>query len=233
MNILAVDTASKSMSICIGKEDKLVAEMTLNTGLTHSEMLMPSLEDLFVKSKMMISDIDLFAVTKGPGSFTGLRIGISTINAFAYALGKKCVGIASLDVLAEQASSFFGLICPILDARRGEVYTAVYQNTNGKVERITEYQAIDLEAFLKALPQDQAICFIGEGVFSYRDKLITYSNAYLFNDNKQHILASTLAKMAFSRKEENTLQVSPFYLRESEALIRWKQANPGENINGL
>lgn len=138
MNILAVDTSSKTASVCILKDKKVVAESFCNASLTHSQTFMVMVENAFEISKTDLKEIDYFAITKGPGSFTGLRIGIGSIKAMAQVLNKPCVGVSSLEGLAHNISFFDGLVCPVMDARCNQVYTALFKSENGKLERIME-----------------------------------------------------------------------------------------------
>lgn len=235
MKILAIDTASKSLSVALSDNDKLLDEAIIHLGLTHSENLMPQVKQILDNNKISISDIDLFAITSGPGSFTGLRIGISTVNSFAYALKKPCIGVPSLDVLAEMCKDFTGLIIPILNARRGEVYTAIYESDGSEIKRKSEYQAISLKELVWGLGELPQICFTGEGVIDYEDELrdLLKDSLVLPSSDSYHISASTLAKLAFEKKAYASAQVMPIYLRESEAVVRWKAEHPGETINGL
>lgn len=235
MKILALDTASKSLSVAVSQDNQILDEVFINTGLTHSENLMPAVKSILERIKLSISEIDLFAVTSGPGSFTGLRIGISTINSFCYALGKVCIGIPTLDVLAEREASFLGTIVPILNARRGEVYSAIYKSDGKRLLRLSEYQAIPLTHLCEQLGENEKVLFIGEGVFDYDLTLKTYfkENLYLPSASNYHVSAATLAKLAYERKSESSNQAMPIYLRESEALVRWKIEHPGEAIDGL
>lgn len=235
MKILAVDTASKSLSVAVSEDYHVIDEVLLNSGLTHSENLMPKIKEVLVKSQIAIDEIDLFAITSGPGSFTGLRIGISTINGFSYALRKKCVGISSLDVLAEMCKAFKGKIVPILNARRGEVYTAIYQSDGKEIRRLSEYQAIPLKELFLNLDSNEKVCFTGEGVLDYSNQLKDFFDERLVlpQGENYHISAGTLAQMAYKNREHGRPQVLPIYLRESEAVVRWKEQHPGEVINGL
>ncbi|MEG1448083.1 MAG: tRNA (adenosine(37)-N6)-threonylcarbamoyltransferase complex dimerization subunit type 1 TsaB [Oscillospiraceae bacterium] len=138
MNILAVDTSSKTASVCILKDNRIVAENFCNALLTHSQTFMVMVENALEISKTEISEIDYFAITKGPGSFTGLRIGIGGIKAMAQVLKKPCVGVSSLEALAYNVVFFDGIICPVMDARCNQVYTALFRSCGGNLERIMD-----------------------------------------------------------------------------------------------
>ncbi|RKY01883.1 tRNA (adenosine(37)-N6)-threonylcarbamoyltransferase complex dimerization subunit type 1 TsaB, partial [Candidatus Poribacteria bacterium] len=126
MRVLGIDTSTTTGSIGLIDGDKVVAEHVLDVMETHSSRLMPAIDQMLKKAGLSIWDVDLIAVSKGPGSFTGLRVGVATAKGLAYALRKPIVGVPSLDVLAFGVKFFDGLICPLLDARRGEVYGAIY-----------------------------------------------------------------------------------------------------------
>lgn len=235
MLILAVDTASKSLSIALAKEREVLGEIFIDNGLTHSETLLSAIKNLFGLTKRDIEEVDLFAVSSGPGSFTGLRIGISTVNAFAYSLNKPCIGVSSLDILANQCQGFAGIICPILNARRGEVYTGIYKKRiNGSIEALSPCQALPIDNLLDALPHDEVVFFTGDGLIDYKENIIEKKRAnfkilpeYYWKISSRSLIALSSTIKDFSK------QVYPIYVRDSEAVVRWKKQNPGETIAGL
>lgn len=162
MNILAVDTSSKSATVCITKNNKIVAESFCNASLTHSQTFMSMVEGALSISKTNINEIDYFASTIGPGSFTGLRIGLGAVKAMAQALSKSCVGVSSLEALAYNFLGYEGIICPVMDARCGQVYTALFRAENGKISRLTEDSALKLEELRELLPRER-IYLVGCG----------------------------------------------------------------------
>ncbi|HEX9062575.1 MAG TPA: tRNA (adenosine(37)-N6)-threonylcarbamoyltransferase complex dimerization subunit type 1 TsaB, partial [Clostridia bacterium] len=124
MKILALDSSSLVASVAITEDKKLLGEYNVNNGLTHSKNLMPMLTELMKTLGLKPSDIDMYAASIGPGSFTGIRIGVTSIKAMAYATGKPVASVPTLDALAYNAEGFDGVICPIMDARNNQVYTA-------------------------------------------------------------------------------------------------------------
>lgn len=168
MKLLAADTSAKTATVALFEKDTLIAEYTQNIGLTHSEGFMPLIETMLAQVKWDISDIDCFAVTNGPGSFTGLRIGVSSVKGLAHALNKPLAEISTLDALAENIAGFSGFVCPMLDARRQEVYAAVYQNGE-KILTDTPIALTDLFVFLKQ--RRGKVMFLGDGVLAYRDMI--------------------------------------------------------------
>jgi tRNA threonylcarbamoyladenosine biosynthesis protein TsaB len=164
--ILSADTSGKTASVALLDHQKIIANYTINTGLTHSQKFLPLIEQMLVCVDIDISEIDYFAISNGPGSFTGLRIGVATIKAIAQALNKPIVEISTLDGLSYNFPNFSGYICPIIDARRQEVYTAVYKNGK-KVMDDCNITLEDLFDFFK--DKKGKIMFLGDGVLSYRD----------------------------------------------------------------
>ena len=138
MKILAVDTSALTLSVALTEDKKPVAQTTLNTGHTHSETLLPALERLMDFASWKVSDIDLFAVSGGPGSFTGVRIGVSFVKGLAFG-GKKCVGVSTLEALAYNLLGFKGIISPVMDARRGQFYNALFVSDGKSLTRLSEH----------------------------------------------------------------------------------------------
>lgn len=235
MLILAIDTASKSLSVALAKEREVLGEIFIDNGLTHSETLLSAIENLFTLTTRDIEEVDLFAVSSGPGSFTGLRIGISTVNAFSYSLNKPCIGVSSLDILANQCQGFEGMICPILNARRGEVYTGIYEKKiNGNIDTLSSYQAISIDNLLDYLPNDKVVFFTGDGLIDYKDIILAKKNPNfrILPEYYWKISASSLIELSVNIKDFSK-QIFPTYVRDSEAVVRWKNQNPGETIAGL
>ena len=142
MIILAIDSTAASGSVAICRDEKLLCEFTLNIGNTHSETLLPMVESALKMCGMTASDIDLFACDEGPGSFTGVRIGAATIKGLAFNSGKPCIGVSTLEALAYNLSGFEGIACPVMNARRDQVYNALFDVNNGEVKRICEDRAL-------------------------------------------------------------------------------------------
>jgi tRNA threonylcarbamoyladenosine biosynthesis protein TsaB len=161
MKILGVDTATTSCSVAIVDETSLLSEFTIDREETHSKHLMEMIQTAVRMAGLNISDIDGFAVTRGPGSFTGLRIGISTIKGLALASEKPIVGVSSLETLAFQVSYSRDLVCPILDARKGEVYFSRYRFQNGHLIKQTKECVAPPEKVIEDL--NEFCLFVGNG----------------------------------------------------------------------
>lgn len=144
MKILSVDSSAIVASVALSDDGRLLAEYTLNNKNTHSETLLPMIESLLSFFSMSADDVDLFAVSTGPGSFTGVRIGTATVKGLAFAKGKPCVGVSTLEAIAYNLRFHKGIVCPVMNARRSQVYTAIFRSDGEKLERLTEDLAISI-----------------------------------------------------------------------------------------
>ena len=166
MLILALDSTALVGSVALCENNHLLAECTLNTGNTHSETLLPTVEFVLKSCGVTVDDIDLFACTVGPGSFTGVRIGAATIKGMAFGKGKPCVGVSTLEALATNARAFEGIICPCMNARREQVYNALFESKGGKLTRLCEDRALAIEDLLRELEgyaSEHKIYLVGDG----------------------------------------------------------------------
>jgi len=224
MKILAVDTSSRSCSAAVVENSNLLAEIIKEDGETHSKHLMGMIKNVLELSGLVPFDIDCFAVTEGPGSFTGLRIGISSVKGLSAATGKPLAGISTLDALAAQVSPTPYLLCTLIDARKGEVYSARYRYIDGFVEKLMKE-----EVFLPDKAADgigEPCLFIGDGATLYRDIIekklgnLAYFLPPLFNV----IRASTVAFMSLKKFENNDTAdaalFEPNYIRKSDVKLK-------------
>ena len=164
MMILGIDSSAVSAGAAIVKDGKLIAETYLNLGLTHSETLMTLIDTCLRNAGVCVSDIDAFAVAQGPGSFTGVRIGISAVKGLVFGTDKKVYGVSTLEGLAAGAMLEDFLICPVMDARCNQVYTAAFQYEGGKLIRRMADCAIRLDAFYEYLrKQESRVLLLGDG----------------------------------------------------------------------
>lgn len=169
MNVLAVDTSGKSVGVALLREDKALFEAAFESPNTHSQTLMPLVEQALTCAGLPLSAVDLFACVVGPGSFTGVRIGVSTVKGLCQALQKPCVAVNALEALAAGIFSFAGVICPILDARAGQVYGAAFAAGNPP-KRLLADVALKLEDYLAALPNENCL-FLGDGALVFADRI--------------------------------------------------------------
>lgn len=142
MKILAIESSALTASVAVCEDDFPLAAMTLQNGHTHSETLLPMVEELLAHCGLSVEDIELFAVPVGPGSFTGIRIGVSLIKGLAFDSGKPCVGVSSLEAMAYNLAGTYGLICPVMDARRNQLYNALFRWEGDRIVRLTEDRLI-------------------------------------------------------------------------------------------
>ncbi len=217
MNILGMDTSSVNACVAVMNDEKILGEYTVSHDRTHSQIIMPMLDDMLKCCGLTIEDIDVFAVATGPGSFTGLRIGISTVKTFAQVLGKPVVGISSLESLAANIT-FDGLVCPIADARRDRVYNALYSGGECVLEpRVTPVDELICEL------NGQKVVFLGDGMLKYSNRILGASPDTFFaaplHLNMQN--AASLCACAYKRAEkgdfDNLYSLEPLYLRKSQA----------------
>ena len=221
MKILAVDTATKSCSVAIIDAGSLSAELTTLKDQTHSKHLMELIHNGLGMSGFSAADLDGLAVTIGPGSFTGLRIGVSTIKGLAHALDKPVVGISSLDALAWQCADRSYLICALLDARKGEVYSATYRYNHDTLTQKSPESASAPEAAVQKIKEP--CVFIGSGAQHYHKRLSTLLGdlAHFAPKSQNIIRASSVACLSMKRFETRdtvaAVDLVPHYIRQSDA----------------
>lgn len=248
MIILAVDSSSKVATVALMKDDKLLGEITLNDKKEHSVILMTIIENLLSNNNINIDDIDGYVVSKGPGSFTGLRIGMATIKGLSFGSNKPYVSISSLDALALSVANFDGIICPIMDALRNSVYTSLYKgqstaniscsgesdNINVKselpnsLEKILDYSALDIDELIEIIKaKKEKVIFIGDGVDKYKDYLIeNCPNCYFPPNHLNLVRASSLGEIGSVLLKDGNFDdpnSSPFYLKKPQAEREYEQ----------
>ena len=222
MRILSIDSSSKVATAAIVNEDGLIAEYTLNNKAEHSVLIMEMIDNLLKSSNLTINDIDGFAVSKGPGSFTGLRIGLATIKGLSFGSNKPYISISTLDALAYSLLHFDGIICPIMDALRDSVYTGLYKNNNGFLETILEPSALDLDELVTLLKEkNEKVIFTGDGLIKHKEYLKNnLENSYFPPNHLSVIKASSLAELGLielSKGNSDDPNSSPFYLKKPQA----------------
>ena len=231
MKILAVDTATQSCSVAIVDNKYLLAELTVCSGQTHSKRLMKTIRAVMDMSGVDLSVLDGFAVSSGPGSFTGLRIGISTVKGLAAATGKQLVGISNLDGLAAQSALPAFLICPLLDARKGEVYYSRYRLENDTLKKVVKEQVASPSEAIGDI--DEACLFAGDGALFHKKAIVARLGrlAHFVPHSQNIIRASTLAALSLDRfikgDSDDVDSFAPHYIRKPEAeLNRIRAQNP-------
>ena len=222
MKILAVDTSAKAASTAIVENGKIIAEFFINTQLTHSQTMLPMIENMLKSCNASLEDIDGFAVSVGPGSFTGLRIGISLVKGLAFSAQKKCAPVSTLETLCRNVSTV-GRICAVMDARCSQVYTATFEFDGEKYTRISEDEAISIAQLEENVKKcKNPVIFVGDGAEMCYNKLKeTCKNVFLSAENVRFQRASSVAAAAEKMFEQNdTLsaeELTPSYLRLPQA----------------
>lgn len=219
MNILAIETTTKVLSVAVLNENEILGEIFINSKLNHSKTLLPTIDNLLKSLTLSLKDIDAFAISDGPGSFTGLRIGGSTVKAFAKNGNKKIVKVPTLQALAYNVGNCDKLIIPIMDARRNTVFTGSYKWKENNMIIKSEIECIDINDLLERHNKGEVI-FLGDGT-----KLIDLSIREKFdfaNINLNLNRASSVGALAFQlindeRNISNYLDYEPFYLKKSQA----------------
>ncbi|NWG01350.1 MAG: tRNA (adenosine(37)-N6)-threonylcarbamoyltransferase complex dimerization subunit type 1 TsaB [Syntrophaceae bacterium] len=234
MKVLGIDTSTSCGSVGFIDNQELIADYLLNISVTHSERLLGAIEWVLNQARCDIKNIDGLAISLGPGSFTGLRIGISTIKGLAFATGIPVVGVSTLDVLASQIAPTPYLICPILDARKQEVYAAFYRyQQRNTLKRISPYQAIRPEDLVKNIKEETI--FLGNGVKTYKNSLQSSLSSFaIFSPTCLHFChGSMVAELGSDLlREGKTLDLAtlvPIYIRPSEAEKKWQETYPDCN----
>lgn len=225
MRILAVDTATKSCSVAITEKHTVLEEITAVHEQTHSKHLLEMIHAVLQSTGLGMSSLDGFAVTRGPGSFTGLRIGISSIKGLALAVNKPVVGISSLEALAQQSTSATDFIYALIDARKGQVYAAVYRLTPEGLNQENDEMVLSPDELLEDI--DKPCIFVGSGAVLYRE-IISQKLGDLasFAPQDRHIIrASTIACLGFKRFENGEVgeiaELVPHYIRKSDAELNF------------
>jgi len=226
MKIFAADTSSQVASAAICDDDKLICEITLNNKLTHSQTLMPIIRDVFEKSELSPEDIDIFAVADGPGSFTGLRIGVTTVKGLAHAVGKPVVGVNTLEAMCYNLPFCPHIIVPVMDARRGEVYNGLFRFSGGILEEICPPRAVALSKCLDEIKAfGEKAVFLGDAVPVYREEIQkTLKDFAVFAPQGANMQrASAVAEAAKSKKTQKYFELVPKYIRKSQAEREYEQ----------
>jgi tRNA threonylcarbamoyladenosine biosynthesis protein TsaB len=162
MTILAIDTSTDYLSLAIVKGGRTIAKFHKKAPRRHSILLVPMIDKLLKKARLKIKDIGCFAMSVGPGSFTGLRIGVTVVKGLAYALKKPIVAVPTLDAIAYNAARYGGVICPVLDARKNKVYACLYRSDGKKLKRLSRYLLLPLAELLKKTEKYDKVIFLGD-----------------------------------------------------------------------
>jgi len=234
MNILAIETTGAEASVAVINDKGEVFMETSDQKMNHLQNLMPMVDILLMKCGMSIDDVDYIAVSEGPGSFTGIRIGVSSARALAQALDRKTISVPTLQSFLYNAPDYQGIICPIFDARRSQVYGGAYRWTgDGGFIEVVPGAAYDLHEMLEllaaAVQKNQEITFFGDGIIPYREQILNWQDSSLNNNIRVRLAdegirlqkASSIARLAMEIYQKGTIKslydLKPVYMRKAEA----------------
>ncbi len=240
MRILGLDTSISVASVAISEDGHIVAEdfyprqgTVENSGAkgNHAEIILPLIDSVMQRARIGLTDVAGIAVSIGPGSFTGVRIALSTVKGLAYGTGMPAIGISTLEAIAARVAGFDGMVCPILDARKGEVYGAVFRKHGNQFKRLTEDGLMSILSFLeelRGLGKTAPCLFIGDGVTAYRPLLQQVSGLqiHIADEEAMPSVAAAIALLCerqFSDQRAVRLEdLAPVYLRRPECESRMK-----------
>lgn len=224
MKVLAIDTSSIVATVAIIEDEKLLGEIVINHKKNHSEKLMPNIRYLLEESDIDIREIDLFGVSIGPGSFTGIRIGVATMKALAQVGHKPIIGISTLEGLVYNLNPGKALICPILDAQRNQIYTSLYRWEKTKLLSLEEERAIGAKEWIEKLKErKEDIFLLGDGVAKFGElfKESLGERISIVPASLRMPRASSIASLALEKavrgEVSNYKDISPHYIRKSQA----------------
>ena len=223
MLILAFETSAKAASVALLEGDKLLSESYQNTGMTHSQTLMVMAEDMLKQCGKTAKDVDAVAVAEGPGSFTGVRIGVAAAKGFAWGREIPCYGVSTLEAMAQSLGIYDGFICPVMDARRSQVYNALFEADRDEITRIREDRAISLDDLAEDVKKlEKSVFLVGDGsILCYNTLLERVPSLVLPPEHRMHQRAVGVGIIAARQKRAgntgDAAAQTPNYLRLSQA----------------
>jgi tRNA threonylcarbamoyladenosine biosynthesis protein TsaB len=222
MRILAVDTTTSGGSAALLEDARLMGEVACESSSTHSARLLRAIDHLLRAADLDIKDIDGFAVAAGPGSFTGIRIGLSTVKSLAFASGRPVAAISTLGALAlKLVHPQVRLICPILDAKKGEIYSALFESNQGNMVEIIPQGAYSPDALFARLPSHRVIYFNGSGLSVFRDRLMPYIKDRGRFPSRTAFIAHEVGVLGLEKLKQgrgvSASHLEPIYFRRSQA----------------
>ena len=223
MLVLSVDSSYSTVTCALIKDDKILAEINLNDKKQHSVILMRLIDSILKEYEIDINDIDAFIISRGPGSFTGLRIGMATLKGLAFASKKPLISVSTLDALAYNSISFQGIICPIMDALRDNIYTCLYKNENNNLTPLIKEQCLNINELVTILKeQTLPIIFVGDGVAKHKEFLQeNIPNSFFAPNHSNFPKASSVGELGIKKINDGVIEnidsINPIYLRKSQA----------------
>lgn len=218
MKILSIETSGKVCAVALSENNNLIKEELIEDENTHSVKLMPLVDKLLNDTSTSIKDIDLFGCDIGPGSFTGIRIGVSTVKAFLDVTNKKVVGVSALEILAENVQKD-GIICSLIDAKNQNVYCGIFEKNKENYNQIEDFKFDNINNIINFVKNiNKKIIFVGDGSITYKDMIESELENVLVLENNQ-LNARNIAKIVFRKRKEavDTHNLKPMYLRQSNA----------------
>lgn len=237
MIVLGIETATQEVGAALGDHGGVLASFTASRARRHAETLVPAIEFVCAQARVELSELGAVAVDVGPGLFTGLRVGVATAKAMAQALRIPVVGLSSLDLLAMSVEYSDKLIGSVIDARRGEVFSAFYRRAPGGVQRLSPYRAATPEALVTELvATDEECLLVGDGAMRYAEVFCSESRVEVGGAGHAFPSVSVLVELAHPRavREEfvQASEIRPVYLRKADAEINWEQRRPVRDFGG-
>lgn len=235
MKILSISTATNELSVALNEDERLIVEKNELDERNHSEHLDPIIDEILNKNKLKLKDIDRFAVAIGPGSYTGLRIGVTTVKMFASILNKEVVGVSTLQALAASCSEEDTLVVAGIDARNDNFFAGAYLNENGQPVNVIPNGHYHIDVLLTAINKylndhkPKKLLFIGSGFDKQIEQLDTLELPYSFGSDEQNTIhAGLIGKLALNKEPVDPDLLLPNYLRRTQAEVDWhkKTGNP-------
>jgi tRNA threonylcarbamoyladenosine biosynthesis protein TsaB len=210
MKLLAIDTSTDYLSLAVIKDGKAIAKFHKKAAMRHSMLLVPMIDKLLKKAKLKIKEMDCFAISIGPGSFTGLRIGVTVVKGLAYALKRPVIAVPTLDAIAMNAKKARGIICVILDARKKKVYACLYRSDGKNIKKLSPYLLLPLDGLLKKIRKYDKVLFLGD----------TEENKFKKDWHPKAATIGTLALEYFKEKKfTDAADLEPMYIYSRECDI--------------
>ena len=229
MRVLGIDTSTMTAGVGIVQDHEVLVDLKFDVKITYSEVLLSTIDLALKTVGLMINDMDGFAISIGPGSFTGLRIGLSTVKGLCFSSGKPLASVSSLDALASLSLFCQHPVAPLLDAKKNQVYAAIYDTSNGELKRETDYLVVGIENLVKNI--SKRTLFVGPGAKLYQKELIRLlGDKACFALNEQSLpsgacVARLGLKKLTSGQTEEIANLEPLYIRMSEAELKFKRGS--------
>lgn len=233
VRLLAIDTSNHTLTVAVSERQGILAEYTAYVKRDHSTKLMPAIEQVLTAAEIAVSELEAIVVADGPGSYTGVRIGVTTAKTMSWSLGIPLYTVSSLESLAYNLNMTQEIICPFIDARRGLVFTGLYESKGEQISCLIEDQNISFSTWLGRLksevPATRKIIFISPDLEVYKDEILSeLGEQALFASNYISTARATSLCLAYETKHPQSIhEVAPRYLRLSEAEVNWQKQQEG------